>query len=143
MADERRSFRVEYVYAVFVTVVGGLAGVLVAVWIGLFAGEDGREIAAFLAGVGLLAASTAPAVLLLGELHRGGQVGVHSRWGGLGEGPGGWQITRPGTYLVLTIVLVGLGTALLATGEPEEPTVDEVTIEVPPVVDVVPDEGAS
>lgn len=51
-------------------------------------------------------------VLLVRDLERGEQVGVHPRWTGLGGGGGGWTLTRPAVYILLALVF-GLSGAIL------------------------------
>ncbi len=111
----------------FVTLILGLT---VIAWVGfctgivyaLILGEfDSFATAAVLLLLGTLAVGFA--AFAARALAHGRPVQVEGHWGGLGGGLGGWRISQPMIFLVLTIIFAGSTATVLIKAGPEPPEV--------------------
>lgn len=101
--------------ALVVSVLAGAALVALAVW----AADAGRLPAAqavLLVVLGALAVASFG--MFIHSLGGGDGVGVESHWGGIGGGVGGWRVTTPLIFLLLTIFFAGLLTASVQFADP-------------------------
>ena len=71
----------------------------------------------------LLALLALSFTLFLDAIFRGGRIAVESNWGGLGGGLGGWRISSPLAFLLLSIGLFTLLTAAVSASGPGTTTI--------------------
>lgn len=83
-----------------------------ALWLGRL--DSVAAIAAVVLG-GLAIASFG---LFVFSLEGGEGVGVESHWGGLGGSVGGWRLTTPLVFLLLTVFFAGAMTAAIGAAQP-------------------------